>query len=481
MKKIKIFLIIIICILLKLNINVYAEQTTFYEGEYIPGIWMNKVKNNTIYYQTARFFRQSGTNNFAYCIEPFEMFNENNIYVSTLTPYNLTEQQRTRISLIAHFGYGYYNHYETKWYAITQMMIWQESDPSGKYYFTDKLNGKRIDIFTNEMNEINNLINNYNTNPSITNETYNIVEDEQIIINDNNNVINNYIVDNYKDNIIIKDNKIIINNLKENNYQINLSRNDNFYNKPIIFYENNNTQNLVETGDINKNISFNINVKKTQIEITKIDKDTKTTIPSGEGQLENTTYKVYDNKMNEITKIIIDENMKGKIDNLLYGKYYIKEDTPGIGYQLDNNIYEIDLNKNNNIKKLILENEIIKKEIIINKLYGDEVNMNNESNILFEIYDINNILINTIKTDINGKAIITLPYGTYTIKQINTTEGYNKSNDITINIKDTEKETINIYDYKIKVPNTKIKDNKNIFIIIITILYIIYVKKRIYN
>lgn len=54
--------------------------------------------------------------------------------------------------------------------------------------------------------------------------------------------------------------------------------------------------------------------------------------------------------MNEITKIIIDENMKGKIDNLLYGKYYIKEDTPGIGYQLDNNIYEIDLNKNNNIK-----------------------------------------------------------------------------------------------------------------------------------
>lgn len=104
--------------------------------------------------------------------------------------------------------------------------------------------------------------------------------------------------------------------------------------------------------------------------------------------------------------------------------------------------------------------------------------MNNESNILFEIYDINNILINTIKTDINGKAIITLPYGTYTIKQINTTEGYNKSNDITINIKDTEKETINIYDYKIKVPNTKIKDNKNIFIIIITILYIIYVKKE---
>ena len=76
MKKIKIFLIIIICILLKLNINVYAEQTTFYEGEYIPGIWMNKVKNNTIYYQTARFFRQSGTNNFAYCIEPFEMFIE---------------------------------------------------------------------------------------------------------------------------------------------------------------------------------------------------------------------------------------------------------------------------------------------------------------------------------------------------------------------------------------------------------------------
>ena len=33
--------------------------------------------------------------------------------------------KKTKISMIAHFGYGYKNHTDVKWYAITQFMIWQ--------------------------------------------------------------------------------------------------------------------------------------------------------------------------------------------------------------------------------------------------------------------------------------------------------------------------------------------------------------------
>ena len=100
MKKILIFLITILCITLFPTKEVNAYTTSFYEGEYIRGIWMNKVKNGTKYYQTARFFRQSGTNNFAYCIEPFEMFNENSTYESTLSPNNLNEYQKQRIEYV---------------------------------------------------------------------------------------------------------------------------------------------------------------------------------------------------------------------------------------------------------------------------------------------------------------------------------------------------------------------------------------------
>ena len=75
---------------------VQAKSTTFYEGEYIDGIYMNKQKkgSSTIYYQKARFFRQSGTNRFAYCIDPFVFFEEGSIYEETITPSNLPPSKK---------------------------------------------------------------------------------------------------------------------------------------------------------------------------------------------------------------------------------------------------------------------------------------------------------------------------------------------------------------------------------------------------
>ena len=66
------------------------------------------------------------------------MFNENGTYQETINPSNLSQSQKDRIILIAHFGYNYKNHTEIKWYAITQMMIWQEADTSGRSYFKMK-------------------------------------------------------------------------------------------------------------------------------------------------------------------------------------------------------------------------------------------------------------------------------------------------------------------------------------------------------
>jgi len=485
MKKIVAFLIIILGITLIPNINAYATSKNFYEGEYIRGIWMNKQKNGTIYYQTARFFRQVGTNNFAYCIEPFEMFNENSTYIPTITPSNLNDYQKQRISLIAFFGYGYKNHTDLKWYAITQMMIWKESDPTGTYYFTNKLNGTRIDIYQQEMNEINTLINEYLTTPSLSNKEYNIVENEELNIIDTNSVLNQYQFLN-NNNISITNNTLNIKNLKEGTYQINLSRKETIYNRPLIFYESYNSQNLVETENIENNISLKINVKKTSLNITKIDSDNKTTIPSGEGILYGAVYNLFDKDMKKIAELTIDKNMKATIENLKYGKYYLKEKKAGIGYELDNKIYEFNLTENNNTVKLILENTIIKKKIEINKVYGEPNNTTGEKDIFFNIYDKNNILVQTITTNKEGYTEAILPYGNYTIKQVNSTPGYELSNDLSISVKDNKKETYKLYDYKIKVPNTKVNDKSIYYMIIPLILLvllnlIVYVKKRTFN
>ena len=464
MKKFIVFLIIaVLCILG--SKNVYAS-TWFYEGEYIDGIYMNKQKkdSSTIYYQKARFFRQVMTDQYAYCIDPFVFFNTASSYDEVITPDNLTENQKEEISLIAYFGYGYKNHTDKKWYAITQMMIWKVADPTGNFYFTDGLNGPKIEIFTNEIAEINNLISDYKKETSLNNQTYTIVEGQKLTIEDTNHILSNYKVNNQ--NFSIEGNTLVGNNLTEGTYELSLTREENYHNKPLLFYQSQNSQALMQTGDIkNKVEKLNIQVLKTEIEITKIDKDTKNTTPSGEGKLEGAVYGLFNETNTQIATLTIGENKKTKITNLPLGKYYIKELIAPKGYQLDKEIHNIEITKENPTLKITLEDEIIKKKIKIYKTY-DEDNKNPEKNISFSIYNKNNIKVATITTDENGEAEITLPYGEYKIVQENTTEGYHKIEDFTIKVKDMKEEKITLTDYKIKVPNTK----TNIILYILTII-----------
>ena len=430
-------------------------QTQFYEGEYIDGIYMNKQKTeiSAIYYQKARFFRQVGTNQFAYCIDPFIFFTEGSTYEETINPNNLTQQQKERITEIAYFGYGYHNHTDKKWYAITQFMIWQTADPTANFYFTDGLNGPRIEAYTQEMNEINTLITNYHKSTSLLNKTYTVVEGETIFLEDTNNIISTYSIDN--PNFRIEGNKLIGDNLTKGEYTINLLKQENHYNKPILFYQALDSQALMQTGDIpDKTEQLKINVINTLIEITKIDKDTQSIIASGDGSLIGAIYGLFNQYDEKIAEITINENSKGIIKNIPFGTYYLQEIVPPKGYQLDTKKYEITISEENPNQQLILENEIIKKKVIIYKTY-DETNKIPEKNINFLIFDKDNNLITTITTDEFGKAEIILPYGEYKIVQENTTEGYQKVEDIELIIDNMEDEIIRLTDYKIKVPNTR--------------------------
>ncbi len=455
LKKIIFFLILISTLTITTKLEVKAAEFNFYEAEYIDGIWMNKSQNkNIIYWQKARFFRKNPTAEFAYCIEPFSDFYPNRPYEQTLTPYNLSQEQIQKISLIAHFGYEYKNHTDTKWYAITQFMIWQIADPNADYYFTDGPNGNRITIYTEEMQEINNLVENYQKLPSFAEKTYSLVEDHELILQDNNNVLSEYNIT--SNNAKIENNQLIIEKQSEKNLIITLERKDNYYNKPIIFYQAINSQNLLETGDIKeKTTKLNIEIKKTSLTIKKVDKETKTDKARGEAKLEGARYQLYDENMQKVTKIYINYTHQAKIENLNYGKYYLKEIKAGEGYQVDDKLYEIEITDKENHIEITHENQVIKKRIRIEKLYGKENNWQKEANIMFNIYDKNNHLIQSIITNENGIAEIELPYGSYIIKQVTSTEGYQKIDDIDLKIEDTMPITYTLKDYKIPIPYTK--------------------------
>ena len=470
MKKILVFLITCtISILCSLNVH---ASTTFYEGEYIDGIYMNKqpANSSTIYYQKARFFRQTGSNRYAYCIDPFVFFEAGSTYEETITPNNLTEQQKEKISLIASFGYGYQNHTDSKWYAITQMMIWEVAEPTGNFYFTDGLNGPRIELLTQERAEINRLIENYKKNTSLNEKTYTIIEGQQFRVEDTNQILSHYKSSNK--NFVIQENTLIANNLKEGNYTIELTREETYHNMPLLFYQSANSQSLMQTGNLqNKKEKLNVEVVNTEIKITKIDKDTQSIIPSGQGTLIGAIYGIYNTEGEEIATITIQEDSTGIIKNIPFGTYYIQEIKAPTGYQINTEKKEISITKEQPKISLKLENEIIKKKITIYKTY-DENEKKPEANISFTIYDNNNNKVATIITDNNGKAEITLPYGEYKIVQENTTKGYHKVEDILLSINDINEEIITLTDYKIKVPNTSTNIILYIIKIITTILKI---------
>ena len=187
---------------------------------------------------------------------------------------------------------------------------------------------------------------------------------------------------------------------------------------------------------------------------------------------------MYNSQNQKIKDIILDEEIIN-IENLNYGDYYIKEKIAGTGYKLNNKIYNLKITSTNPTINLEIENEVIKKKIIINKLYGTENNFQPEKNISFNIYH-NDIFLTTIKTNEFGKTSIILPYGNYTIKQLTTTEGYQKVEPIQIKVDNEEEQTITLKNYKINVPNTSTKKNNfNLLKLIIKILcqrinYILY-------
>jgi len=468
LKKIIVFLIMIMTIFLFGYQNVYAEDYSFYEAEYLDKMYMNKYdySTNTIYYQRARKFRNKKTYAEVYCIEPLTFFEENSTYHETTNPRNLTKAQIERIKKIAYFGYRYKNHDDGSWYAVAQLMIWREANPTGgDFYFTDTLNGNRTNQFDYQIDEINQLIKEYDNEIPLNNKTITLVEGTTQDI-EIGNVLNFYSTNNQE--IEIDGTHLKIKELPAGEYSVTLTRQkENYYNTPIVIYESPTSQDMMQWGDLEeKEVHFNIRVINNYIELTKTDEDTKDNIPQGDAKLDGALYTLYNEKDEIVDTIEIIDN-KGVLKNIPFGNYYLKETIAGIGYQLNEEIYKIILTSENPNKELVVTNKVIEKEITIKKTYGEE-NKLPESNIDFEIRNQKDELIKTISTNQEGIVKTTLPYGTYKIKQINTTEGYQINNPFILKIENSEEETIELHDYKIPVPNTGIK--QNLFIEILQIL-----------
>ena len=140
--------------------------------------------------------------------------------------------------------------------------------------------------------------------------------------------------------------------------------------------------------------------------------------------------------------------------------------------------YEVEINSKNLDITLTLENDVIESNVKIIKYYGSKEDLNlgtlkKEKDITFEFYNENGDLVYSGATDELGELNLVLPYGKYNVKQITTTENYEKVSDFSITIDEESDEIIEfeLHDLEIEVPNAYIEDEKsNIYDYIIMII-----------
>lgn len=88
--------------------------------------------------------------------------------------------------------------------------------------------------------------------------------------------------------------------------------------------------------------------------------------------------------------------------------------------------------------------------------------------------------IDTIVTNKDGIASITLPYGVYTFKQVNSLDGYLPVEDFIVSVDTIEKERIELLDYKIKVGDTRDQSDYSLLIYILLLNWLFVYAKEVF-
>ena len=440
-------------------VHAYDVTENFHVGTRVPNVYVTKIKGSNILNTTTTMLLRKD-NNYVYCIDPFtrQISGDYEGYVGYHDFFGLTKEQINRINLLAHYGYGYLNHTDIIWYGVTQYLVWETLGLDDIYY-TDSSYGNRISMFENEAKELNDLVYNHYIIPSFNGNHYDYSINKEYTIIDDNNVLDLYELE-YSSNLNVRKdgNKLIISSNNPGTYTINLIKRSEVTNDYIMYY-NSKSQNMFYPGKYDEVIaSLSVSFYSGEIEIHKLDSEFE--ISQGEAKLDGAIYGLYLLDDTQVGQAIIKDGYL-KFDNLPFDDYYIKEIQPSLGYKLDDTTYYVSLSLNSMDPKFNVYEDVIKNNFKIIKLYGNDIldKYYLESDVSFELYDINDNYLSTYITDEKGEINITLPYGHYYLKQIDGMDDFSINDIIYLDVLDiTEDKVIELEDLEdIKYGSLEVK------------------------
>ncbi|PGT64954.1 SpaA isopeptide-forming pilin-related protein [Bacillus thuringiensis] len=175
------------------------------------------------------------------------------------------------------------------------------------------------------------------------------------------------------------------------------------------------------TKGMTKSLTFTVEnemVDTGNVEITKIDKDSK-------APLENVVFEVRDSKGKVVAKVTTDKEGKANVSDLSIGKYELVEVETPTGYKPLEKPVSFEIEKGRvTALQLTVENELVDVgNVEITKV--DKENKDALADAVFEIQDAAGQVVAKITTDKKGQAQVTnLSVGTYKLVEVKAPKGY---------------------------------------------------------
>ena len=405
MKKIlNILMILIVGATTFLNIpRVNAESDHLYV-DYSDGFTFAEEWNGRWISTPQNLIRRASDNSLVYCIQAHVVLTDGASVVSSTdmnqlaNRINRSPEAIDKVKLIAYYGYGFGNHNSIEWYMATQVAIWSVTDPE-VYPTVARGDLTRTDRFDAKVNEIMNLVNNHTTHPSFDRQTVTMNVGDTVTLKDTNGVLSNYYNSVQNENYIatISGNDLILTAKKAFTGTINLDTKENT--NPPTFWDGANQ--ICWSGSDPAYTKASI----------KLETRVKTLLYKKYGNQKDGVYRpekdaefqIINKDTNEIVETVT-TNEEGKAETRLkIGNFIIKQTKGKNGYKFIKD-YEFVVEEGSTGEMLLLNNEIITGILEFTKT--DISESKTLPNTLIEIYNSNDELVFSGRTDENGKIVI---------------------------------------------------------------------------
>ena len=405
------------------------------------GWWWQRIQPSDGNYHSWHLTWYEFNGRVAYCIQPG--IPEGDTYqTGNLDSYNISNEQKERIMLIAYYGYDYSGHQTTEYRAATQALLWETINADNTVFSSQRWAQGTIHDVSAQRNEIENLVRNHYVRPSFNGATIKTKVGSETVLTDTNHVLSNFYVSASNGaEVRIEGNKLIVKTTKVGNVTLQFKKKL-YTDREYLVYYASGKQTMMSSGVVDPALSqLNIESEGGKVEFNKFDKDNKSAVASGEATLEGAVYGVYNAETDAlISKVTTDKNGKGKLEHLpSFGKFYLKELIPSKGYELDETKYSFESTLENIDNEIVVNEKVINRDVEITKVYAVDKSkiMTAEPNVEFGFFNNKGELFTKGTTDSNGKLTVNLVYGSYTVKQVTTSKDTTKVDDFNIDVRES--------------------------------------------